>query len=162
MDKRRMHRPIVELAGVGKTTEKRLAKLGISTFGDLVYLFPRAYENRGNIRPLSKFDGECKCAFLLTVGSAVKTSRLRGNMTISKFRAFDESGSCEVVFFNSPYIKDVFSVGSEFRFWGKGILNGKKLQLQNPSYEPYIEGSDLPDLIPIYPLTEGISKSKNT
>lgn len=157
MDKAKMHRPIIELAGVGKTTEKRLAKLGISTFGDLVYLFPRAYENRGNIRPLSKFDAECKCAFLLTVGSAVKTSRLRGNMTISKFRAFDESGSCEIVFFNSPYVKDVFSVGSEFRFWGKGILNGKKLQLQNPSYEPYIEGAALPDLIPIYPLTEGIS-----
>ncbi len=157
MDKAKMHRPIIELAGVGKTTEKRLAKLGISTFGDLVYLFPRAYENRGYIRPLSKFDSECKCAFLLTVGSAVKTSRLRGNMTISKFRAFDESGSCEVIFFNSPYVKDVFSVGSEFRFWGKALLNGKKLQLQNPSYEPYIEGSDLPDLIPIYPLTEGIS-----
>ena len=157
MDKKKMYRPIIELSGVGKTTEKRLNKMGISTYGDLVYLFPRAYENRGNIRPLSKFDTECKCAFLLTVGSDVKTSRLRGNMTISKFRAFDESGSCEVVFFNSPYVKDVFTVGAEFRFWGKCFLNGRKLQLQNPSYEPYIEGEELPDLIPIYPLTEGIS-----
>jgi ATP-dependent DNA helicase RecG len=78
-------------------------------------------------------------------------------MTISKFRAFDESGSCEVVFFNSPYVRDVFTVGAEFRFWGKCFLNGRKLQLQNPSYEPYIEGEELPDLIPIYPLTEGIS-----
>ncbi len=157
MDNRKMHSPIIELSGVGKITEKRLQKMGISTYGDLVYLFPRAYENRGNIRPLSKFDTECKCAFLLTIGSDVKTSRLKRNMTISKFRAFDESGSCEVVFFNSPYVKDVFTVGAEFRFWGKCFINGKKLQLQNPSYEPYIEGAELPDLIPIYPLTEGIS-----
>lgn len=157
MNTGKFHRPIIELSGVGKTTEKRLAKLGISTYGDLVYLFPRAYENRGNIRHLSKFDIDTKCAFLLTVGSEVKNARLRGNMTVSKFKAFDESGSCEVVFFNSPYVKDVFSVGSEFRFWGKCTLNGKKLQLLNPSYEPYIEGCELPDLIPIYPLTEGIS-----
>ena len=157
MNTGKFHRPIIELSGVGKTTEKRLAKLGISTYGDLVYLFPRAYENRGNIRLLSRFDFDTKCAFLLTVGSEVKSARLKGNMTVSKFKAFDESGSCEVVFFNSPYVKDVFSVGSEFRFWGKCTPNGKKLQLLNPSYEPYIDGAELPDLIPIYPLTEGIS-----
>ena len=160
MDKRKMDMPIIELTGVGKTTEKRLSKLGISTFGDLIYLFPRAYENRGNIRPLSRFDSEIKCAFLLTVASDVKNARLRQGLTVSKFRAFDESGSCEVVFFNAPYVKDVFTVGAEFRFWGKAVMNGKKLQLQNPSYEPYIEGVELADLVPIYPLTEGIS-SKN-
>ena len=160
MKKGSMDKPIIELSGVGKTTEQRLAKLGISTFGDLVYLFPRAYENRGNIRPLSKFDSEIKCAFLLTIGSSVKNTKLRQGMTVSKFNAFDESGSCEVIFFNSPYVKDVFTVGSEFRFWGKAVMNGKKLQLQNPSYEPYIEGKELPELVPIYPLTEGIS-SKN-
>ena len=160
MDTNNFNRPIIELSGVGKTTEKRLSKMGISTFGDLVYLFPRAYENRGNIRPLSKFDSEMKCSFLLTVGSDVKNAKLRQGLTISKFRAFDESGSCEIVFFNAPYVKDVFVVGSEFRFWGKAVMIGKKLQLQNPAYEPYIEGRELPDLIPIYPLTEGIS-SKN-
>ena len=157
MIKRNTDRPIIELPGVGKVTEKKLSKLGISTFKDLVYLFPRAYENRGNILPLSKFDPDCKCAFLLTVASEVKNARLRKDLTISKFRAFDESGSCEVVFFNAPYVKDVFSIGSEFRFWGKATVSGKKLQLQNPSYEPYIDGAALPELIPIYPLTAGIT-----
>ena len=160
MERKKMQRPIIELSGVGKATEKRLAKLGIKTLYDLVYMFPRAYENRGNIRPLSRFDPNCKCAFLLTVASDVKTSLIRKGLTVSKFRAFDDSGSCEVVFFNSPYIKDVFVVGAEFRFWGKATLVGRKLQLQNPSYEPYYPGAELPDLIPIYPLTEGIS-SKN-
>ena len=160
MENKKLNKPIIDLPGVGKTTEKRLAKLGISTYGDLIYLFPRAYENRGNIRPLSKFDSETKCAFLLTVASNVQNTHIRQGLTISKFRAFDDSGYCEVVFFNSPYVKDVFAVGAEFRFWGKAVLVGKKLQLQNPAYEPYFEGADLPELLPIYPLTEGIS-SKN-
>lgn len=155
-----MSKPIIELSGVGKTTEKKLAKLGIHTIGDLVYLFPRAYENRGDIRPLSHFDPDTKCAFLLTVASDVKTSLVKGGMKVSKFRAFDDSGSCEIVFFNAPYVKDVFTTGAVFRFWGKVSLNGKKLQLLNPSYEPCIDEANLPELIPIYPLTEGIS-SKN-
>lgn len=155
-----MTKPIIELSGVGKTTEKKLAKLGIHTIGDLIYLFPRAYENRGDIRLLSRFDPDTKCAFLLTVASDVKTSLVKGGMKISKFRAFDDSGSCEIVFFNAPYVKDVFTVGSVFRFWGKASLNGRKLQLLNPSYEPCIEEANLPELIPIYPLTDGIS-SKN-
>ena len=155
-----MSKPIIELSGVGKTTENKLAKLGIKTIGDLVYLFPRAYENRGDIRPLSHFDPDTKCAFLLTVASDVKTSLVKGGMKISRFRAFDDSGSCEIVFFNAPYVKDVFTTGAVFRFWGKVSLNGKKLQLLNPSYEPCIDEANLPELIPIYPLTEGIS-SKN-
>ena len=152
-----MSKPIIELSGVGKTMENKLAKLGIKTIGDLVYLFPRAYENRGDIRPLSHFDPDTKCAFLLTVASDVKTSLVKGGMKISKFRAFDDSGSCEIVFFNAPYVKDVFTAGAVFRFWGKVSLNGKKLQLLNPSYEPCIDEVNLPELIPIYPLTEGIS-----
>ena len=155
-----MSRPIIELSGVGKTTEKKLSRLGIETIGDLIYLFPRAYENRGDIIPLSRFDPDTKCAFLLTVASDVKTSLVKGGMKISKFNAFDDSGSCEVIFFNAPYVKDVFTKGASFRFWGKASLNGKRLQLLNPSYEPCIDEVTLPEFIPIYPLTDGIS-SKN-
>lgn len=155
-----MKKPIIKLSGVGKVTATRLERLGIVTLGDLVYFFPRAYEYRGDIRPLSKFDPETKNAFLLTVSSEVKTSLIRKGFSISKFKAFDESGTCEVVFFNAPFVKDVFHIGTEFRFWGKATVNGRKLQLQSPSYEAYFEGLELPDFIPIYPLTEGISSKQ--
>ena len=156
----KMNTPIMKLSGVGKVTATRLARLGIETLGDLVYFFPRAYEYRGDIRPLSKFVPDIKNAFILTVASEVKTSIIRKGFSISKFKAFDESGTCEVVFFNSQFVKDVFHIGAEFRFWGKITITGKKLQLQNPSYEPYIDGLGLPDFIPIYPLTEGLSSKQ--
>lgn len=148
---------VSELSGVGKTRKEQLNKLGIFTVKDLLFHFPRSYENRGAISLLSEAEPDVSAAFILTVGSEVKTVMLKRGLTVSKFRAFDESGALEVVFFNSPYIKEVFHTGSEFRFYGKLTVSKKAFQLVNPKYEPYVDGIPLPDFVPIYSLTEGIS-----
>ena len=152
--------PVSELNGVGKVRASQLQKLGINTVGDLIYFFPRAYEKRGDVRPLSEFDPEKQCAYILTVATEVKTANIRRGLSLSKFRAFDESGSVEITFFNSPYVKDVFHIGSTFRFWGKVTVQKSKLQMANPKYEPYVEFMPLADFVPIYPLTEGLSSKQ--
>lgn len=149
--------PVTVLPGIGATRKTQLAKLGINTLRDLIYLFPRAYEKRGNVKLLSKIQLDTPEAVILTVGSEVRNATLKRGLTISKFRAFDESGACDVVFFNAPFVKDVFHVGSVFRFYGKAALSKNHLQFTNPKYEELIPGRDLPSLVPIYPLTEGIS-----
>lgn len=151
---------VSELNGVGKVRAAQLSKLGISTVGDLIYYFPRAYEKRGDIHLLSECDTERQCAYLLTVSTEVKNASVKRGLTISKFRAFDESGSVDITFFNSPYVKDVFHIGSTFRFWGKMNIQKNKLQLVNPKYEPYVEGMPMADFVPIYPLTDGISSKQ--
>ena len=149
------------LSGVGKTRESQLAKLGITTLRDLIYHFPRSYENRGNIKLLGAYDTENYCSYILTVANAVSSVMVKKGMTISKFRAFDESGSCEIVFFNSPFVKDVFHVGSTFRFYAKASFSKtRRLTLTSPKYEPYIEGVDLDDFKPIYALTDGITSKQ--
>lgn len=152
--------PVSELNGVGKVRALQLKKLGINTVGDLIYFFPRAYEKRGEIRPLSDFESERPCAYLLTVATEVKTANIRRGLSLSKFRAFDESGYVEITFFNSPYVKDVFHIGSTFRFWGKITAQKNKLQMANPKYEPYVEFVPLADFVPIYPLTDGLSSKQ--
>ena len=149
--------PIDTLKGVGSTRSKQLARLNIRTVRDLVYFFPRAYEKRGDVRLLSNASFDMPCSMLLTVGTAVRSTRIKNNMTISKFRAFDESGTVEIVFFNSPFVKDVFTVGATFRFYGKLSYSKRQIQLITPKYEPYFESVPLPDFVPIYPLTEGLS-----
>lgn len=151
---------ISALNGVGKVRASQLAKLGIKTVGDLIYFFPRAYEKRGDVIKLSQFDSTRSCSYLLTVASEVKTANIRRGLSISKFRAFDESGYVDITFFNSSYVKDVFHIGSTFRFWGKVIMQKNRLQMSNPKYEPYIESLSLPDFVPIYPLTEGITSKQ--
>lgn len=153
-------KPVTQIKGVGKTRATQLNRLGIYTIKDLAYYFPRAYENRGNVKKLKDVSFEIPVSVVLTVGTVVKTAKIRNGLTISKFRAFDESGAVEIVFFNSPFVKDVFTVGADFRFFGKFSLSKKQLQLLNPKYEPCAPGVPLPDFIPVYPLTEGLS-SKN-
>ncbi len=157
MKKLTIDSPVGELSGVGATRQKQLGKLGVGTVKDLIYLFPRAYEKRGDVKLLSNVEFDKSQSLILTVASEVKSTALKRGLTISKFRAFDDSGSCEIVYFNSQYVKDVFHVGSVFRFYGRLTLSKRQVQMTNPSYEPVIYNEPLPDLIPIYPLTEGIS-----
>ena len=152
--------PVSSLNGVGKVRAAQLAKLGINTVGDLIYFFPRAYEKRGDIRELRQFDNQRQCAYLLTVATEVRTANIKRGLTLSKFRAFDGSGTVEITFFNSPYVKDVFHIGSTFRFWGKVTMQKNRLQMANPKFEPYVESISLPDFVPIYPLTDGISSKQ--
>lgn len=148
------------LSGVGKTRASQLEKLGIKTLRDLVFFFPRAYEPRGNVYLLSGFDESSSQSYILTVATEVKTATVKRGFTISKFRAYDESGSVEVVFFNSPFIKDVFHLGLEFRFYGKVSVSKGRMQLLNPKYEPLLPDVPLDDFVPVYPATQGLSSKQ--
>ena len=152
-----MDTPVGELKGIGKSRCESLAKLNIHTVYDLIYLFPRAYERRGDIRLLGEAEYGKNTAFLLTVASEVKSARLKAGMTLSSFRAYDDSGSVEVVFFNSPFVKNVFHTGARFRFYGKLDYSRGHIRLSSPKYEPYLESRPLADFVPVYPLTEGIT-----
>ena len=157
MTKLNANSSVSELSGVGPTRAKQLEKLGIKTLRDIVYNFPRMYEERGNVLTINSADLENSYGFILTVATEVKTSATKNGLRISKFRAFDETGVIEVVFFNSPYVKDLFHLGSRFRFWGKLSLSKNTLQLINPKHEPYVDGIDLLDYVPVYSLTQGLS-----
>jgi len=151
---------VSELSGVGSATESKLSRIGIKTLNDLIYHFPKAHEMRGNVIPVSKYNLDIKSSYLLTIATAVSSVNIKKGLNISKFRAFDDSGSIEIIFFNSPYVKEVFHIGDVFRFYGKPNLNKNKLQLTNPKYEPYVEGIPLQDYIPVYPTTDGLSSKQ--
>ena len=84
---------VKSLSGVGPTMAARLSKLGIFTVRDVIYSFPRQYEERGNIFKLLMADTEKPHGYILTVASEVRNALIRKGMTVSKFRAFDESGT---------------------------------------------------------------------
>ena len=150
--------PVIKLSGIGKSRAEKLEKLGIRTLRDLIYYFPRAYQNRGDVKTLGMYDTEAPHSYILTVASEVHSAMVKKGMTLSKFRAFDESGSCEVVFFNSPFVKDIFHIGSTFRFFGKtSFSKTRRLVLTAPKYEPVIDGVELDEFVPIYSLTDGLS-----
>ncbi len=146
------------IAGVGKKRQELLQKLGINTVEDLLYHFPRGYQNRGKILSLAMTPDGTNGAFLLTVATKPQTFMLKNRMQLTKFVAFDDTGKCTIVFFNQPYVKDIFHVGDEFRFYGKLSVKKSSREISSPIYEPIVSGKKLPDLVPVYPLTEGINQ----
>ncbi len=153
---------VTALRGVGKVRARAYEKLGVRTAWDLLYHLPRAYENRGAVCLLSEAyaDGQTRRATVLTVGSVPRSVRIRGRMSLLKFRAFDESGVCEITYFNQDYLRDVFTLGSSFRFFGKVGAEGKRYSMTSPAYEPYAEGVPLAPFVSIYPLCEGLTQKQ--
>ena len=154
--------PIGVLHGVGKVKAAAYEKLGIRTLGDLVGHFPRAYENRGDICLLSEAREEGKSAVILTVATEPRRAMIRRGMTLLKFRAFDESGTCEITYYNQDYLRDRFTIGATFRFFGRVEKKGKRYAMSSPVSEAYVEGQPLPPLVALYPLTEGLSQHQVT
>ena len=154
--------PVTVLSGVGPAKAAAYEKAGVRTLEDLLLHIPRNYENRGDVRLLSdaRTDGG-KTAVVLTVATQPQAARLKGKLTVIKFRAFDESGSCELVFFNMPFLRQTITVGSEWRFFGVVERVPKRnlmtYRMTSPAYEPYVEGA-LPDFTAIYPLSEGLTQ----
>ncbi|MBE6550152.1 MAG: ATP-dependent DNA helicase RecG [Ruminococcaceae bacterium] len=155
---------VTKLKGVGPVKAAAYAKQGIFTAGDLLVNYPRAYENRGNIELLDEItDPDIKHAVVLTVATEPKGVRLRSrHMSMLKFKAYDDSGTAEITFFNQDYLKDKFPLGSTFRFWGKVERVGRHYAMSAPAFEPWYDDKPLRDLIPIYRLSEGLNQKQIT
>ena len=155
---------VTTLPGIGKVRAAAYGRLGIHTVEQLLYHFPRAYENRGNIVTLATAPEGERCAVLLTVATEPRVSLIRRGMSLLKFRAYDDSGTAEITYFNQDYLKNTFHLGATYRFYGKveRFAGGrvKQFTLSSPAAEPWDEEKPLPALYPVYPLTEGLSQKQ--
>ena len=93
------------------------------------------------------------------VTSRVSETRIRKGMSIYKLIVRDETGSIILTWFNQPYIKNTFVVGKEYSFYGKVLGGLGRLEVQNPIFEAYGENKNTGKIIPIYPLTHGITQN---
>ena len=157
-----LDREISELTGlrIGEQRLKAFHKLGIVTLRDLVTGFPRAYDDRREVRLISEVvPGEPNCV-LATVGEPPRLSRIRKGLDITKTFVFDGMGRMDVTFFNQPYVKNLLKTGETYYFYGRVERKGTyRPQMQNPVFEP--EGSEpvtTRRVVPLYRLTAGLSQ----
>jgi len=154
-----MDMPVSKLAGIGKVKAAAFEKLGIHTLADLIYHFPTRYENRGVVSTLAEGRVGMMQSYILTVATEPKMARLRGSLTVVKFRAFDDSGSVEITYFNQPYMRDKFHTGETYRFYGKLTEKLGRFSLSSPIAEKYDEREALPELYAVYRLANPLNKN---
>lgn len=150
------------IKGVGPSKKKLFEKLGVETIEDLLYFFPRRYEDRTQMTPLS----EVKPGDTLTVTGKVMARGARQSWYTRKhvyeMAVDDGRGRLFVVWFNQPYLDKYFSVGTPVVLYGRVELYKDRLQMVSPEYEIIDKEDDLNlnmgRIVPVYPLTKGFSQ----
>ena len=153
-----LDRELRYLKGVGETRAKALAKLGLHQVRDLLSYFPMRYEDRTQFSPIMEAPMEQPVCIHAMIAEPPQLATVRGGMRLVKARAFDESGSVSLTFFNAPYVRDQLHQGETYAFYGKltGMPNFR--QMTNPEFEPATrEGNKTGRILPRYRLASGLS-----
>lgn len=160
------------LGGVGPKVSSKLEKLGIETVEDLLFYFPRAYqdytkitsisdviptgmEESSNKRSLDYARDDTRGRFTIRgriVGIENKrTSRRR--FTVTEAVVEDGTGSIKVVWFNQPFLVKMLPAGREVILNGKVEINpySQEIVMQSPNR------ATSPKIVPIYSETAGIT-----
>ncbi|MBQ1245676.1 MAG: ATP-dependent DNA helicase RecG, partial [Clostridia bacterium] len=145
--------------GVGEARAKSLAKLGITDLRSLLSYFPRAYEDRREIKAIDALiPGEMAC-FVGTVASEPTSAHIRRGMDLVKLRVVDATAAVDLTYFNQSYLKNAFHTGESYVFYGKVEGSLLRRKMVNPLFEREDERRITGRIVPVYPLTAGVSQS---
>ena len=147
------------IKGVGEARAKSLAKLGITDLRSLLSYFPRAYDDRRAYKKIADLiPGENACVCAVIAGEP-KLSRIRKGLDLIKLRTVDETGALELTYFNQSYLKNTFHTGDAYVFFGRAEGTPSRPQMTNPLFEREDARRVTGRIMPVYPLTAGVSQS---
>ena len=146
------------IRGIGPQKAKALSKLGIETLRDLIAWLPRRYEDRTEFRRIADLTpGEAACVAAM-VAAPPTLSHIRKGMDLVKVRTVDETGTLDVTFFNQTWLKNNLRQGETYAFYGRAEGSLLRKQMASPVVEPLERREVTGRIVPIYPLTAGVSQ----
>lgn len=139
---------LFNLKGVSKATYLKLKKLNIESLHDLIYYFPRAYDDRTNLKRIGELKGD---EYVVLKGSIMNISAppTRTGMKMIKATINDGTGVLEVVWFQRPYLRNSLKIGEEYIFIGN-VKRGYTFQMTNPEFKLYKGQENNGEILPIY------------
>jgi ATP-dependent DNA helicase RecG len=155
----RLDSPVQYIKGIGPKRSFYFKKIGVETVKDLIYLVPRRYVDYSTIMKIHNLRINDEATVMGRV-DLVEARRTRNRANLITVSLRDESGSVVLKWFNRPDLKGKFRIGDRLLVSGK-VTFYRGQQFVNPLYEligeeeteQRIQGS----VIPVYPLTEGLS-----
>ncbi|HEY4509815.1 MAG TPA: OB-fold nucleic acid binding domain-containing protein, partial [Candidatus Paceibacterota bacterium] len=152
--------PVSQIPRVGPAYEKKLQKMGITQVRDLLFHFPRTYEDFSHITPITKVGAGnvyCVAGKILEI-KEMRTYRKRISLITAIIE--DESGAIKVLWFNQPYLADSLKPKDQVYLAGKVMRDKDGIYFASPVHEKADEGKNLTHLgriVPVYPETIGVS-----
>jgi ATP-dependent DNA helicase RecG len=146
------------LKGVGPARHERLRRLGIETVGDLLFHFPRGYDDLSDVRPIAQL-AEGKLQTVHGEVVEIDGKHLPDGRSIVSIVLSDGGPTClEGAWFNQPYTARRFRYGQHLAFSGKPKWFRDHWQMTGPQVQ-VLDGpapAEAPGIVPVYPLTEDL------
>jgi len=151
--------PTTVLPGVGTKHAQTLARLGLHTLGDMLYNFPRRYDDYTQLKPIQRLMYGEEVTVIGTVESINSRPIRGGRNQITEAIITDGTGSLRVSWFNQPWIGKRLLQGTQIVLSGKIDQYLGRLIMNSPEWEP-IESENLHTnrIVPVYPLTSNITQ----
>ena len=151
--------PVERLPGVGSPLARLLERLGLRTAADLLFNFPRRYEDYTELTELAQLEVGTTCSVVANVREVDQRVTASGKhvqyVLLEQNRHF-----LRAIWFNLPYMEKRFQVGQVLHLRGTVKENGGRFEMLQPHYkvlEPGETGVEK-KLLPVYPLTEGLKQ----
>ena len=155
-----LNKDIQYVKGIGPKKASKLNKLGIFTINDLIYYFPRQYEDRNKLKKICQLEDKEK-ATIRAIISSIETSTPRKGLSITKLSVRDETGFVKLVFFNQDYIVKSFKSGDTILVFGKVKKDFNGVELSSCEVEQMSNNpKSTCGIMPIYPLTYGLTNKE--
>ncbi len=150
---------VTVLQNVGPRIAKTLERLKIFTLGDMIYHFPRRYDDYSQLKPINRLKYGGEVTVIGTVQS-IATRKIRGGkFRLTEAVLSDGTAALRVTWFNQPWIAQRLKSGMQIVLSGKVEQYLGRLTINNPEWEP-IEQKHLHTnrIVPVYPLTARITQ----
>lgn len=153
-----LEKNIQDIRGVGDKLAEIFKRMNIHTIRDLIYYFPRAYQDYSHIAHIADITpGDVTlCGHI----ESLTTKRVRRGMHITEAVIKDDTGRISAIWFNQPYRADQLrQTKQKWLLSGRFGFNGRKYQLQNASVEKYSEKDNVESsssILPVYRLTSDL------
>lgn len=150
---------IKNLKSVGPKRLKLLNNIGIFSIKDLLYFYPRRYEDSSKILKLSEgIIGE-KATFRCRILSLLDNRNIRRGLSITSFLIEDDSAEAKLIFFNNRFIKNTIDFGETYLIYGKYERFRGRIQLSSPEIEKVDNIRNLGRIRGIYNQTKGLTNN---
>ena len=154
-----LSKEIKYVKGVGPNRATLLNRLGIYTLEDLITYYPRTHEDRSIPKKIiDLLHGEEALIEAMPV-SRMSEIKIRRNFTMYKLIVRDDTGTCQITWYNQSYLKNMFKVGEKYKFFGKVNKKFNKIDMISPVFDSENSSKNTGKIIPIYPTTYNLPQN---
>ncbi len=153
---------LIDLNGVGESRLALLNKLNIYSIGDLLSHFPKKYEDRQRCRPLKDLLEDNDEQYPVEVKVLGYDYFYANKKKVLKVVVTDGFLRASLICFNRDFMKNVLEEGKEYVLFGDFQYRYGEVQATRFEFVPKGsagESLNFMRIVPIYPLTEGITQN---